>query len=96
MIKLCEISFGHRLDFVKTATGYGCVKQANGMCAYHGATERHLRLMRAHGPSTVGIKAEGGIRTPEDLLRVRSLGVTRVGATTPTEILTEARRRAMA
>lgn len=96
IIKLCEICSAHRVDFVKTSTGYGFVKQANGMYAYHGATDRHLRLMRAHCPPTVGIKAAGGIRTLEDLLRVRGLGVTRVGATATTEILTEARRRAMA
>jgi deoxyribose-phosphate aldolase len=41
----------------------------------------------------VQIKAAGGIRTLDDLLMVRELGVTRVGATATAAILEEARRR---
>ena len=81
------------MAFVKTSTGYGFVKQANGMYSYAGATDHHLRLMREHCPATVGIKAAGGVRTLDDLLRVRNLGVTRIGATATAEILEEAKRR---
>jgi deoxyribose-phosphate aldolase len=91
--KLCEICTECQVAFVKTSTGYGFVKQPNGMYAYAGATDHHLRLMREHCPSTIGIKAAGGVRTLDDLLRVRSLGVTRIGATATAEILEEARRR---
>ena len=93
ILKLCEICSGCKVAFVKTSTGYGFVKQANGMYAYAGATDHHLRLMREHCPSTVGIKAAGGVRTLDDLLRVRSLGVSRIGATATAEILEEAKRR---
>ncbi len=93
ILKLCEICSDCKVAFVKTSTGYGFVKQANGMYAYAGATDHHLRLMRAHCPSTIGIKAAGGVRTLDDLLRVRSLGVTRIGATATAEILEEAKRR---
>jgi deoxyribose-phosphate aldolase len=44
----------------------------------------------------VGIKAAGGVRTLDDLLRVRSLGVTRIGATTTDQILDEAKKRGYA
>jgi len=93
ILKLCEICSECAVAFVKTSTGYGFVKQANGMYAYAGATDHHLRLMREHCPATVGIKAAGGVRTLDDLLRVRSLGVTRIGATATAEILEEAKRR---
>jgi deoxyribose-phosphate aldolase len=63
------------------------------MFSYRGATDHHLKLMRNHSSSTVQIKAAGGIRTLDDLLRVRSLGVTRIGATATTEILEEAKKR---
>jgi deoxyribose-phosphate aldolase len=91
--KLCEICAALNVAFVKTSTGYGFVKQANGMYAYQGATDHHLRLMREHCPSTVQVKAAGGVRTLDDLLRVRSLGVTRIGATATESILEEAKKR---
>jgi deoxyribose-phosphate aldolase len=76
--RLCEICAECAVAFVKTSTGYGFVKQANGMYSYAGATDHHLRLMRQQCPATLGIKAAGGVRTLDDLLRVRRLGVTRV------------------
>jgi deoxyribose-phosphate aldolase len=79
--------------FVKTSTGYGFVKQENGMYSYQGATDHHLRLMRAHCPENIQVKAAGGVRTLDDLLRVRQLGVTRIGATATANILEEAKRR---
>ena len=93
IIKLCEICSQHEVAFVKTSTGYGFVKQANGMYSYKGATDHHLRLMRKHSSPSVEIKAAGGVRTLDDLLRVREFGVTRVGATTTQHILDEAKIR---
>jgi len=91
--KLCEICSAHSVAFVKTSSGYGFVKQPNGMYAYKGATDEHLKLMREHSSRNVQIKAAGGVRTLDDLLRVRSLGVTRIGATATVEILEEAKTR---
>jgi len=91
--RLCEICSECLVAYVKTSTGYGFVKAANGMYAYAGATDHHLRLMRAHCPPGIGIKAAGGVRTLDDLLRVRSLGATRIGATATADILEEAKRR---
>jgi deoxyribose-phosphate aldolase len=92
-VRLGEICSLHAVAFVKTSTGYGFVKQPNGFYAYAGATDHDLVLMRAASAPSVQIKAAGGVRTLDDLLRVRVLGVTRVGATTTEGILAEAKRR---
>jgi deoxyribose-phosphate aldolase len=93
IIKLCEICSEHAVAFVKTSTGYGFVKQPNGFYAYAGATDHALGLMRAHAAPGVQIKAAGGVRTLDDLLRVRGLGVSRIGATATREILENAKAR---
>jgi deoxyribose-phosphate aldolase len=91
--RLCEICNRHRVAFAKTSTGYGFVKRENGMYSYDGATDRDLELMRATCIGSIQIKAAGGVRSLDDVLRVRALGVTRVGATTTAAILAEARKR---
>ncbi len=93
IIKLCEICSLHQVGFVKTSTGYGFVRQENGMYSYKGATDHHLKLMRQHCPPSVQIKAAGGVRTLDDLLRVRAIGVTRIGATATEKILEDAKKR---
>ena len=93
IVRLCEIGSEVGVAFVKTSTGYGFVKQPDGSYNYRGATDHHLRLMREHCLPSVQIKAAGGVRTLDDLLRVRALGVTRVGATATATMLDEARRR---
>ncbi len=82
-IALCGICGELRADFVKTSTGYGT----------GGATIEDLRLMRAHAPAHVQVKAAGGVRTLDALLEVRAIGVTRVGVTRTVEILGECKRR---
>lgn len=69
------------------------MKKANGDYNYKGATLPHLKLMRKHADKNVQIKAAGGVRTLDDLLRVRALGVTRVGATATAVMLEEAKKR---
>ncbi|MGB8213414.1 MAG: deoxyribose-phosphate aldolase [Anaerolineales bacterium] len=93
ILKLCAICSEQPVAFVKTSTGYGFVKQPNGFYAYAGATDHALSLMRAHSAPGVQIKAAGGVRTLDDLLRVRALGVTRIGATATREILEAAKGR---
>ena len=93
IIQLCKICSDIGVAFVKTSTGYGFVKQANGDYNYQGATDVHLKLMRAHCPDNIRIKAAGGVRTLDDLLKVRSFGVTRIGATATEAILNEAVKR---
>jgi len=91
--RLCEICNTHAVAFVKTSTGYGFVKRENGMYSYAGATDHDLALMRKECVASIQIKAAGGIRTLDDVLRVQALGVTRVGATATETILAEARQR---
>ncbi len=93
IIKLCEVCSDHDVAFVKTSSGYGFVKQPNGMYTYRGAVDHDLILMREHSKPGVQVKAAGGVRNLDDLLRVRALGVTRIGATATQVILDEARER---
>jgi deoxyribose-phosphate aldolase len=90
IIRLCEICSEHKVAFVKTSTGYGFVKQPDGSYNYKGATEHHLRLMREHTAPSVEIKAAGGIRTLDEMLRARAAGATRIGASATDAILREA------
>jgi len=82
-IRLCEICGQLGADWVKTSTGY----------APTGATDADLILMRKHSPPSVQVKAAGGIRDLDALLRIRALGVTRCGATRTASMMDEARRR---
>lgn len=86
-IRLCEICNSHQVEFVKTSTGYGFSKQADGSYNYRGATHTDLQLMRKHADPGVEVKAAGGVRTLEDTMKVRELGVTRIGATATEAIL---------
>lgn len=88
-IKLCEICSKLHVAFVKTSTGYGFVKQDNGMFLTKGATLSDLALMHKHSDPTVQIKAAGGIRTLKDALAAIELGVTRIGATATATIIEE-------
>jgi len=82
-IRLCEICGAVGADWVKTSTGY----------APTGATDADLILMRRHSPPSVQVKAAGGIRDLDGLLRVRALGATRCGATRTASMMDDARRR---
>jgi len=93
IIKLCEICSELDAAFVKTSSGYGFVKQPGGDYNYKGATDHVLTLMRKHSAPHVQVKAAGGVRTLDDLLRVRGLGVTRIGATVTETILNDAKSR---
>lgn len=91
--RLCEICERAGADWVKTSTGYGFVKQPDGSYNYRGATEADLRLMRASVSDRVQVKAAGGVRDLDGLIRVRELGATRCGASATAAILDEYRRR---
>ncbi len=93
IIKLCQICSELKVAFVKTSSGYGFVKQPSGDYNYQGATEHVLKLMRQHSAPGVQIKAAGGVRNLDQLLKVRELGCTRSGATATETMLEEARKR---
>ena len=81
-IRLCEICAEVGADWVKTSTGFGT----------SGATIEDVKLMRAHTPAHIQVKAAGGIRNLDQLLAFRALGVSRVGASKTKDILEDCRR----
>jgi deoxyribose-phosphate aldolase len=81
--ELCRICGEVRADWVKTSTGYAAT----------GATLDDLKLMRQCSPPWVQVKAAGGVRTFEQLMDVRAIGVTRVGATATKQILDDAKSK---
>ena len=91
--KLCEISSRAGAAWVKTSSGYGFVKQPDGTYNYKGATEHDLALMRAASPADVQIKAAGGVRDLDGLIRVRDLGASRCGSTATAAMMEEYRKR---
>lgn len=82
-IRLCGICGKLGVDWVKTSTGFGP----------GGATPADVKLMRAHSPPRVQIKAAGGIRDLDTLLTYRDLGATRIGASRTKDILDELKHR---
>lgn len=65
-------------DFVKTSTGF----------APAGAKVEHIKIMRAAVPSTVGIKASGGIKTYEQAVQLIEAGANRLGTSSGKTIVT--------
>jgi deoxyribose-phosphate aldolase len=94
--RLCQLCERAEADWVKTSTGYGFVKQADGSYNCRGATEHDLALMRASCSPQVQVKAAGGVRDLDGLIKVRDLGATRCGATATAAMLDEYRRRELA
>ncbi|MEM1165420.1 MAG: deoxyribose-phosphate aldolase [Planctomycetota bacterium] len=92
-VRLCEICTECGADFVKTSTGFGFVKGADGRLASAGATDHDIALMRQHAGPRVGVKASGGVRTLDDVVRLHGLGATRIGASATRAILAEAAER---
>ncbi|MDR0497330.1 MAG: deoxyribose-phosphate aldolase [Treponema sp.] len=81
--KACELCVATGADFTKSSTGY----------APYGARICDLRIMRASTPPSMQVKAAGGVRTLDDALSVRAIGVTRFGCTTTAQMIQEARKR---
>jgi deoxyribose-phosphate aldolase len=80
-ISACTLAKLAGADFVKTSTGFSS----------SGATVQDVELMRrAVGPE-MGVKASGGIRTLEDLLKMLDAGANRIGASASVKIVEAAR-----
>jgi deoxyribose-phosphate aldolase len=63
-------------DFVKTSTGF----------AGRGATVDHIKLLRETMPSSIGIKASGGIKTLDQALNLINAGADRIGTSLGADI----------
>lgn len=77
--KSCEVYAKHKVDFVKTSTGYAEV----------GATLNAVNIMRKTLPSTIEIKASGGIRDYKFASELVAAGATRIGASAGIKIVEE-------
>lgn len=78
IIQCCTLYAAAGVDFVKTSTGY----------AEKGASVEAVQLMRKHLPSTVQIKASGGIRTYAFAKELVDAGATRLGCSASVAIVT--------
>lgn len=67
---VCTVAVRAGASFVKTSTGFHPAG---------GASVEAVRLMSAAVPSTVGVKASGGIRTAEFAAELIAAGATRLG-----------------
>ncbi len=74
----CTLSKLAGAAFVKTSTGFG----------KGGATVEDLELMRRIVGNELGVKASGGVRTAEDVLRMAAAGANRIGASASVAIVT--------
>jgi len=82
-ILACQSCARANVDFVKTSTGF----------APSGYTVADLKLMRRHTPARIAVKAASGLKTLDQVLEVRALGVTRVGLTSTAAVLDEWKSR---
>lgn len=92
-VRLCQICSKIPVAFVKTSTGYGYVKGDDGKFSTKGATLEDVKLMKENVASTVQVKAAGGVRSLDELMKMKELGVTRIGATATATIIEEAKKR---
>lgn len=77
IVSACKLCADAGTDFVKTSTGFSAT----------GAQESHIELMRAVLPSSVGIKASGGIKTADQINKMIEAGASRIGTSSGVEIL---------
>ena len=68
--RACVLCKEAKADFVKTSTGFST----------HGATVKDVVLMRKTVGPDMGVKAAGGVRTPEELKAMVDAGANRIGA----------------
>ena len=68
-VKACQLAVQAGANFVKTSTGFST----------GGATLHDVELMRKTVGPNIGVKASGGVRTPEDLVAFVKAGATRIG-----------------
>ena len=90
--KLCQMCESAGADWVKTSTGFGYTKQADGNMATLGATDHDVTLMVEACKKGTQVKAAGGVKDLTTLLRMRKFGATRIGTSSTQAILDECRK----
>lgn len=76
-IRACLLSKNAKADFVKTSTGF----------SKGGATVEDIALMRKTVGNEMGVKASGGVRTHEDMLKMIEAGATRIGTSSGAKLM---------
>ena len=76
-VKACEAAMNAGADYVKTSTGFST----------GGATEEDVKLMRSVVGDKLGVKASGGVRTPEDAARMINAGASRLGTSNGVKLM---------
>ena len=77
IVKACEIAKEAGADFVKTSTGF----------SKGGATVHAVELMRKTVGPDMGVKASGGIKTKEDMVKMVEAGASRIGTSSGVELV---------
>jgi len=67
--KVCELCVEAKADYVKTSTGFST----------RGATIEDVRIMKEAVHGKAKVKAAGGVRTPEDMVKIVAAGADRIG-----------------
>lgn len=78
-VRACEIAARAGADFVKTSTGFST----------GGATVEDVALMRKTVGDDLGVKASGGVRSLEDLMKMVDAGANRIGTSSGVKIMEE-------
>lgn len=79
-VRACRAARDAGADFVKTSTGFST----------SGATVADVALMRREVGREIGVKASGGVRTLDELLKMVDAGATRIGTSNGVKIMQEA------
>lgn len=79
IILCCDLCKKYPVHFLKTSTGY----------TERGASVHAVQLMRQHLPSTIQIKASGGIKTASFARELIAAGATRLGCSASVAIVNE-------
>lgn len=79
IIRCCNLYAAAGIDYMKTSTGY----------AEKGASVEAVVLMRKHLPTTIKIKASGGIRTAAFAKELIQAGADRLGCSASVNIIKE-------
>jgi len=77
-IRLCQIVTRSGADYIKTSTGFGTA----------GASIEDVHLFREHIGLDVKIKAAGGVKTRDDLVKFIDAGCDRIGTSSAIALLT--------
>lgn len=81
IVKACQLCMQAKADFVKTSTGFST----------SGATVEAVKLMKATVQEKLQVKAAGGIRSYDDMIKMIQSGASRIGTSAGCQIMEKKR-----